>query len=523
MAATISLAPPTKALHLDPIWLRLTSDQVNTVAAKFEITSTGANSAGETIALTFGSTTLTFTIAASPDNSGLQLPQRVAQTNQVYAEELAEAFSKNQILTDTFLVYAQNSGGTWKVIIQARSRSALALTVTEAAANLTATKTDGTGLYLQDNLRAFIEVYKDTGSLATDTQLGQQHAVYLSDRTATFDLSSHFADLSPTPPASSQIAAFGVGLASSMVRKYYYRYADKYGTPAVAEAMVKATGGKVFFGGTSANALTNYATATIKHITTERGGMLFRKPVGPVQPDWTFFEATAGHTQFNYLLNVTFTDGTNIVYSPPGWPLPTAQFHASPSFTLTSGEFYAITTGYAQLGIPALAEAAGKIVSHYDVSLVHAGIGTTYWTRYYKLKETCGPDGLHLLYTNGVGGMDTVWLNAPHSESVNTSYQVAKNIRTSGWTLADGDNVTYEPQVTQQWSANSGYYDDAKYLEHLRQIAVSAKAWLVDLTNTRYLPVNIRPGTVQAFDADNDLFSLPVEITSAWTDEKINL
>lgn len=508
MAATVSLPPPEKALHQDHIWLKLQSSLVAVQNSHFRITGTGANAAGETLGLTFGGTTVTFTTAAVPDSSGTQVPQRIAQDDETYHAELAEAISQNQLITDTFTVYAEQTGGTWRVWLMARERTALAVGHAHTLANTEVTGYSSTGLYLEPNLRALVEVYRDTGSPATDSRLGQQHAPYTADRLALFDLSPHFAGFEPSPPWSGTLNGFHERHEPSMYLNWYFRYADKHGTPATAEAMARQPGGTVFFGSHSAAALTDYAAAPLKHVTAQKNGMPFWKPVGEHQPDWSYYFTEETRPDYSYLVTIHYTDGSDSAFQ-------------SGTFHLTTGRLYSFTTGMPQLNIEGQAD-PDKTIARYSFSLVDPA-DTHYFTRRYQLICECHRWGHILLYTNGTGGMETVWLDGKQTEKFNTTKAYARRTRTDNWQLADGDLQTYDQQGSPSWTASTGWYEDTNYLDHLRQLPLAARCWIIDLQNSRYLPVHVSPGEIQTNEDDRDLQALELTITAAWLDQNSNI
>ncbi|MCO6499731.1 MAG: hypothetical protein J5I47_05065 [Vicingus serpentipes] len=73
--------------------------------------NTAATGAGKTLIIAWGLTELTFTTAASPDDSGLEIPRKEDYGSTVdYAAAVAEYLLKNEILNNNFYVWSQSFG-----------------------------------------------------------------------------------------------------------------------------------------------------------------------------------------------------------------------------------------------------------------------------------------------------------------------------------------------------------------------------------------------------------------------------
>lgn len=508
MAATLTQPPPARALHGGPIWLRLSSNLVSMANSYLRISSTGPNAAGQQFTIGWLGQSITFTLAATP-SSAVEWPVRTTETNQGYAGVLAEAICSNATVTGSFHVFPKEVAGVWYVYLEHKDRSDIGISFSEDIANLTAETFNSAGPYTEENLRALIEVYQHNDDPELIRSLGQQHAPYALDGTAYFDLSSHFAGMGPQPPPTVSIAGFGLQVEESLRQRYFVRYADQYGTPAVAEAMQRWEMGTVLFGSHSADALLDYATATVQHQATQRDGGVFWKPIGLQQPDWTYFTATASRSDYNYTVRVHWEDGT------------TAVFGGSP-FSLTDGRMYHITTGALQLGVEAFADSNGKCALRYEFSLIDSA-DTHYFSRRYQIDHACQDWGHTLLYTNGVGGMDTVWLNGKATEEYETKAGTARRTRTPDWQPQQGDLLKYNISASPTWTASTGWYNNRNYLDHLRQLPMSAKAWIVDRANARFLPVLIQPGSFLIHEDDKELLALELAVQAAWSDKNANL
>jgi len=171
MPATLTTAPPTRALSDNPLFVTLTTAVTVAAAAEIELTltSTGPVNA-DTLTIAWGSTSLAFVFATTPDSSGLELPVIGAMTLSDYADALAEALAQNETL-HTYFSIARSSPGAELITLTQRALEVVDITVTDGATNLTVAVVDVVDVTTEDNLRALVEVWTDTGSIATDEKL----------------------------------------------------------------------------------------------------------------------------------------------------------------------------------------------------------------------------------------------------------------------------------------------------------------------------------------------------------------
>ena len=523
MSATLTTSPPAIAHSKDPIWVKLQSDLINQNFAKFTIAiSSATNNADETITIGWGSTELIFTIKSTPDNSGLQLPSYTGGDLDAYAASIAEAFRQNELLhTDFWVLQTASLGGLKYIYLTARVSGVLDISGSTTITNFAMTPiTDGVPDVSEDNLRAVLEVWNESTEPHLDTLLLKSHAPYdYATAEALFDISPAFVALEPfLPPASSIPDLDGAftwakGTATGGWLTYFLRYADKYGIPAVAEALVKSGSFVVFPGSESPAAITDYNTAQVRHAYVREDGTTFFKPVGMDQPDWLYWwSGAASGATFTQSVQLTWDDGT--VAETTG-----SNFIISPN-TLY---YFPVGPRAFQLELATPPSAGAQIVS-YRFSIVDTS-SDTYWLNvYFEIKNACHEWGQVLLFDNGLGGTETVWLDGKSSQS----YEVAgkdiyRMVRTPDFNLEDGEFSAMSATGQTVWQASTGWFDDPAYLLHLRQLPLSSAAWLVDSVNGRFLRVLIEGKTLESVKQDDlDLYALTFTIRAAWLDLAIN-
>ena len=508
-------------MSLDPIFATFATDNVSaeTAIVNIDLNSVpGAGTAGQTLTIAWGSNSLTFTMSASPGNDPLLLPIPAGGTSAAaYIETLAEAFRQNEVLYSELNVTTGLSGSTNFIRISTRTSEATTFTVTDGLSFATATAIAASSPpELEENIRLLVEVFTDTGDDDTAASLGQQHSPYrTADSLTDIDFSHHFAHLRPHPPSTASIAAFASGHASNAYQRWYYRYADQYGTPPVAEKMVKnGSTLTTFYGSASPQAGRVWADENIRHNYQRRDGLTFWKPIGQDQPDWLYYWNNASGSNFGYEIFAYYEDGTS------------GSLFTSAPFSMTANQLLWFACGPLQLqddGID-FSPSGSSNVYRYEWRLKNYTTSATLATAYFELSTECAPWGKYLLFDNGLGGCETVWLRGIHQEGYDVGGELFRTIRTNAFAVADGELGKTNFQAQATFTASTGYHHDDYYLDHLRQLPLSSTAWLVDVENERFLRVIVEADRIdQVRRDDEDLFSLTFELRAAWFDQAANV
>lgn len=523
MSATLDTPPPARAYSANPIWLEVATDLITGAAGYFEITiANGGPSDTQTLTLTWPGGSITYTAATSPDSSGLQWPLQGADTLTAYTTAIAEVLRQREDVGEVFDISIINApGGILR--LTAKVVEAFALSFTDSMTNVAVTKADGTAATAEDNLRAYIEVWADTGNFNTDTRLIALHSPYdTTQATTPLDIGAAFAHLAPHLPDESTInptspSALTFGAATGHYQPYYLRLADKYGTPAVAEALLRSDDSYLaVLGARATDAEINTLTG-LRHAYRRRDegpGRNFRKPVGQYQPDWVYYLFDTGVDVY-VTLTIYWSDGTTSAYDP---------FDTDTVSIPAGNTIYWFPSGFRQMKLHNLAPSGATdpdaYIVKYDWKLKPEGTALV-TVRYEVMWDSSWE--YYLAFANGVGGIESVWLRGKTNEAYTTTAEEIGIPRRPDHSPQRGDFDTYSPAGRPQWECSTGWYDDAFYLEHLRQLPLS-KAWLIDRINRRFLRVVVQPGTLENIrEDDQTLYSLKFNIKAAWQDAAANL
>lgn len=526
MSATIATAPPARAYTRQSIWVELESSEITPVYAYFEITITdGGPTVGQTLTLTWPGGSITYTVAASISQTGTNWPtQGGGESLEAYTNRIAEFLRHREDVAEIFEVTVEDGpGGIIRLTHPVAEAFDLTVT-TDTMTNVAATASDGSAYTLAENLRAYLEVWTDTGEFNTEERLMAFHSPYDIPTAATqIDISAAFAHLSPHLPDEATInpsspSSLAYGEATSHFQAYFLRYADKYGAPAIAEALLRSDDSYLaVLGARASDAEINTLTG-LRHSYRRRDegpGIAFRKPVGVWQPDWVYFLFSTGADVY-VNINILWSDGTETSYNPFG----------TTTVNIPAGNLiYWFPSGYRQMKLNTQTPSGGTdpdaYIVGYDWKIKTDGGSTLVTVGYDVLLDSSWEQ--YLLFSNGVGGMETVWLRGKTSEGFAVEGEEFQRPRRPDHTVLRGDFGAFAQAGRAQWALSTGWYSEPFYIEHLRQVLLS-EAWLVDRVNRRFLKAIVEPQTIEEWRRDDEtLFSLAINVKAGWTDPAVNI
>lgn len=368
------------------------------------------------------------------------------------------------------------------------------------------------GAPLQDNLLGYVEVWEDA---ATDVNLINLHSPYdLSSQETTFNIAKAF-NLAPHLPGESTMfwtGGIGVTQAVGAWKKYFLRYADKYGIPPTTPGLNQSDT-EAFYVIHGAQSVAQRGTwnngldeLLLCHNYIRRDGQQFIKPSYPDQPDWLFF--WLDDTQ-NIRLDVTFhkidgTESTITLYDPPT--------------DLTGPALYYVETGYYQNQLEATY--APELVSGYTYKILNLSGGKSLQLKYVFDCE-CHSYPFYLLAFNGLGGVESIYLKGKIREDIESTRSDFERTRWTDLDLKEGLQGQYDSKRQRVFTVNTGWYDEY-YIEHLQSVLLG-DLWQIDLDNGRFLKLTIDTKNIRIRESDQQLFSLEFRIRYAWKDPYFTL
>ncbi len=516
--AEIITEPNSIAYAGNPIFVALQTDAIDNTQAYIQIRVSGSPSAAQVLRLDYTGGTITYTAAAVQADTGLTFPiQSLGESLPAYADRIADALREREDITDVFTITRAAAIGADEVILMTRSvKEIFGITIhTDTLANIAVTAFPKTTNTTPAALRARVDVITEAG-FNNDQTLLQAHATYPPDSdTVQIDISPAFADMEYTLPNTTTInpspSNFQIHLAESHLREYYLRYADKFGTPALAERLRRSPSNyRALLGAAAPNALFADPNNLVLHNYYRTDKLGFEKPVMPYQPDWVYFLPTpesVDGTGFYVSILVYWSDGTTSVSTPFGT--------TTRNFTMSKVNY--LKSGYRQLNLHLLSPSGGTdAMAHivaYDFRIIQpGGSSLPVITVKYEVNQLPEIGNMVLLYTNGVGGLETCSLSGMSE----TAYAATRET----WRKYLGDYDTLLSEGSPQINVSTGYYSEPYYPQHLQQL-MHAKCWLVDIENDRFLRVLVDNSTLDNVNKDDqNLYSIQLKLKAAWVDQE---
>lgn len=518
MAATLNSAPTSPAYNGNDIWIEVASDLVNTAsAATFSILfSSSGPSVGQVLTLTWGGTELALTVAASTNSTATAIPTKGGgESIADYALRVAGALRENGTLSADFRITNPSSG---TVLLTSRTNGALDLTAVENLDGTAVTVTDGTDPNTETNLAAQVEVWKAGADFSSDERITTLHATYDA---ATGTTALNLSELFPVKPHLPNAAHIDPGIFSTWLKgtatdawaEYYLRIADKYGSPAVPEALLKSDDNYfVIHGARSADrdGGTSFGVYVDKlHNYRTLDGSTFWKPIGDEQPDWLYIWTKSALTGCNVEWDIEWDDGST-----------NTETYSGTAFSLDIHKVYYIRT--TPLNFNFTPPSAGALPWHITFRLKGDGGSGEATIAEVKYKAVIGTSWERwLLFDNGLGGCESALFNGKAKEGFSVKRETARMTRTADFSIAEGELLAFNAEGQKEYELNTGWIPKW-YAEHLRQLLMG-DVWMVDFDNERFIKLICETDSVTTSETDQQLFSISAKFRTAWSEKATNI
>lgn len=192
------------------------------------------------------------------------------------------------------------------------------------------------------------------------------------------------------------------------------------------------------------------------------------------QPDWTYFYIREAE---NIQAAFTFVDENGV---------ETESFVNYVNGISDNGVYY-IPTGPGSINIP-----QGTVEYCVTIqSLPDPGVSPeVYGQRCYKIDCECHPYDCYLIYFNGCGGMDTLYLRGKKKISFETERETFSKLRHKDTDKRYGSTQILCAEGKEVYKVSTGLHD-LNQIGLLRQLLLG-EVWLVNTTDKTFVPVQIR-------------------------------
>lgn len=511
MAATLITAPTSPKLSGDPNFITIQTDLIdNTGNAYVDLGFADiSNVQNQSFTLNWSSYSIIMLCRDVPDNSGDEFPSYLGGDGIVdYIASLEEIFLRNETIANDFDVIVASD----HIRLKYKLLSQLTITVTDNdVANLTASIHDNTSDPAPANLHALVKVFDSNYNL-----LLSLHSPYDIETSQTvFDLRAAF-NLKPHLPDTSSIqpALFGYleGLASNAYLSYFFRYADKYGVPSLAEAMIKSGYYLAVHGASSGDTLDTFGNTVdigyLCHNYHREDGAVFEKEVSEEQPDWVYILVKTSSINCYVSCKLYWSDGSE------------SNKYIALVGDLDKNKIYYFPSGYTQLKLDDVSGPSGEQIIAYDFGVYAGEHADTVAEVKYLVDCACHPWNLYLLLSNGMGGCESVRLKGKLKKSYAVERDNFQVTKWQGWDVSDGEVSIINAQAVHVYEASTGWMG-LYQVQHLRQLLLG-DIWIIDTVNNRFVKMVIDTKSFEIEEDDQELYALTFTFKSSYLDTNYN-
>ena len=501
MPAALVTSPPPVAFDANDITVELQSTLFSLGRSSLILQFANRPNDSEAITIEWENEQVIMTAATAPDLSGNEFPATGGATIAEYVDLVAEAFLQNEIFATTVEIQRGQAGGVEELRLRWPQNQIVTVSETNNLTNVTTVINNFAGNGVE-NLRGLLRVYKVQNFV--ETFVGALHANYSpSTLRSAFDLKDVLC-LSPHVPdvATIGLNSFAVNVARDAFARYCFRYADKYGVPARAEALIKSPDFHVIHGALSSDTLGTFFAATrelLCHNYEIIGTDTLPKIVDHDQPDWLYFYSKAPNANSQLFADLEWSDGTTTTVTIDG------------DVDLAENTLYYFPSGFRQLGLHN--EVNGdEVICRYSLRMEKDPAGGFSIIPLFNVTYELNLDqadiwSVYLLMFNGVGGCESVALQGK---------TIKKYI--ANWQRTEKEDSALSNELAaarHRFDLATGWHEQP-YIDHLRQL-LTGQLWLIDVENNRFIELVMETNSFDVSRDDNDpeLNALTFEVSFA--------
>lgn len=509
MALSIITSPPLVGLSGNPVRFKLQSDNQFSTAgtvSSLAITFFSTGNPGDTFTLPWGDKNLTFTCAAAPDNSGLQIPDNhvIANLND-WVAEIADWVAANYMIDEDFTVTHLDAVLTLTAI---KSGSLYDLGFSAVWTNGAFPPTAILSAAVDEVARPFYrlgcQLLLKVG--AAWEKMGEDILPVDADGYATFDIHTLFADRVYSdfkfPEASDQLMI----IRESMCREYKIRYYEQYGETITPGKLIESDSFHIMASGIShlQEAIYNRQGSSYWDKIGYNQYFLSWSPTTKIVDRWTteklFYLVRSQLTSLVLKVEINYNDDT----------AQSIVTKATVNNPINKG-VYEIACS---LNVLQLAGYDDETIDYYRIWLENSTGDRISEIRTYQIDYVHHNNIQQLLFRNSPGGYDTLRTTGEVENGLDYERTTLANVLGPAFTEKDhaiGAGVITE---TQSYKANTGFIsrEDASWI---RDFLLSEQVYL--LNAGKLIPVLITTTGARQSRTDEDLFAIDFEYQRAFS------
>lgn len=453
-----------------------------------------AFTAGETITIKYGSNVIVMTAAAVPDDSGFQFPSGMtggSLLKQFFLDNFLLNRDYDITATGLFLFFtAKKKALGYDFTYASESRHQLV----NISAGVVAKEKANYSVYFQlwcENASGTYEMFYDNKLPLIYGSNGVAE-ILIGDKLHEY-ISPQIRELLPDIPGGAPL------LCSKSCRKYYFVWAESYGTPVTIFKLHKSAVFTVLFGGMST---IGQATQMLPALLTTSGGLLkFLKQGSSLNSTRTnqrqylyFFNPLPSFT-YNFRCRLRFTDGTK-----------------APLFNLFDGNVllfskYGFRVGYDDVFNEN--DHVGKTLLAYDIWITDTNDVRITETQTYLVDYRPLQNIRYFINWSSWGTMDSRMFYGKGSLEFDLVQSEADKVSSDPSAISFGNSLVYDIKLTSKFSVTTGFIKNRSQLIFNRDFFLSALKYRV--LGDLLLPIKVTSKTIPELEDGNNLLAQKFE------------
>jgi hypothetical protein len=483
------------------------------VKAVLELIITAIYSATGHFTLSWGTNSVTFTLVATPDESGLQIRYATpGEDKNVWGEDFKNSMRTNYLLSRDFEIVGA-AGSDYMIILTAYEYGS-DYTLTLSDNNVTGfgkhDDTDGVTPVLRENYKLLARVFVKEGS-DEELFLGEDRLTPDEEGYADFDIKGYLKPEMLDKP----VFLFPETLSDFLIdrtdqcRQYFIRYTEIYDALARRIYSTDENFNFILSGGIDFIKMAKYHEDDSSFWDMMQYNKDFltwqpvTKKVWPRQPEKLYFLVWDPDTvEINLKVKIYYTDDTT---------------HTFTKATETAHQYslWECVVSYNKLDLISLPESSGKEIEKYEVWIEDQDDVKITVSRFYELDRKVYTNARIFIFRNSLSGFDTLRCNGEAIKSTELTRTVVERLNDFDFTSLTPqirNDIVFEQQV---YKATTGFITK-EYAEYLREFELSTEVY--EFILNRLYPVILTSKTAEIHKDNSYLHYREFEYARAYKD-----
>ncbi|HOW26163.1 MAG TPA: hypothetical protein PK711_10895 [Bacteroidales bacterium] len=513
---TILKTPPKVSFCNNPILFGVSTNNMfasDGVTAKMVLQLTGPDeTTGHGFTLSFNDHTLGFTLASSPDESGLQL--MVASggiTLQEWGNLLVEGLRSNYHLVSNFHISGSYQG-SYKITLESIEPSAdYSLTLSDSTVTTLSVESNRQGAtpVVRENFKIVGRVYivNTPGEL---TFLAEEQITPDAEGKAQFDFAQYLlveiADSSRF--LFPQVISDFIFDRSDQIRRFVVQFCESYTGLYHRLQITWSTDTYVTVGGIDFAQMAKYiqeGSSYFDMLQYNKDFLTWRpqsKKIWIRQPEMLHFLIWYDDTSWlAQRIRITYSDNSTFTFT---------QYTYSP---INKYDIVEVVCTYAKLDLISLPESQGKTIHKYEVWLEDNGVQVSR-TMEFILDRTVYPNQRFFIFRNSLGGYDSIRCTGETIKQTDIARFTVERI-IPDFSVMDPPRRQLFARETQKYSTNTGFITKLES-EYLRDFFLSSEIY--EFIENRLYPVMVLSTSLKVHKDNDYLYYREFEYARAYED-----